>query len=215
MAPKSDDDVPVGGVHRTWVQVKEFLRTFDSWSEYRPIEDFELEAQHWASVGAKVLKELPWRFGRVAQAQAGALDSYAKWFQQPMPESSQLIAFENVCLAYTSEQSDTQKRLRQVVKNRDNDCYVYLSIKINYKPPEDARRRMSLALNQSHAGNPTRRFKIMAGEALGLLGLCKAQRCNMARRSGANSKSLLSDLWANLLWDQHHFVSQSVFEIYE
>ena len=46
MAPKSDDDVPVGGVHRTWVQVKEFLRTFDSWSQYWPIEDFELEAQH-------------------------------------------------------------------------------------------------------------------------------------------------------------------------
>ena len=66
MAPKSDDDVPVGGVHRTWVQLKELLRTFDSWSQYRPIEDFELEAQHWASVGAKVLKELSWRFGRVA-----------------------------------------------------------------------------------------------------------------------------------------------------
>ena len=98
-------------------------------------------------MGAKVLKELPWRLGQVAQGQAGALDSYAKSFQQPMPESSQLIAFENVCLAYTSEQSDTQKRLRQVVKNRDNDCYVYLSIRIDYKPLENARRRMSLALN--------------------------------------------------------------------
>ena len=109
MAPKSDDDVPVGGVHRTWVQVKEFLRPFDLWSQYRPIEDFELEAQHWASVGAKVLKELPWRFGRVAQGQAGALDSYAKWFQQPMPESSQLIAFENVCVWHTHPSKVTHK----------------------------------------------------------------------------------------------------------
>ena len=55
----------------------------------------------------------------------------------------------------------------------------------------------------------------MAGEALGLLGLCRAQRCNFVKGAGANSRSMLSDLRANLLGDQHQFVSPSVFEIDE
>ena len=201
-------------VTRASQDVMAFCQGFAKWDEYKPVEDFESNEDHWAQTPFKVLKDIPWRMGKAGGAkQTGALDCFAQWFQLPMPDPSPTVAFTNACLEHRGRAEGDILATKK--KGENNDCYVYIPIGLDYKVNENCRERMKKALDAAYAGNPRARGKIMLAEALSLFGLYEVQRCNFITGIAANSKSMLSDLRANLFQENHSFISAAVFEIDE
>ena len=145
--------------------------------------------------------------------QTGALECFAQWFQLPMPEVSKTVSFSNACLEHRGREEGEVLAIK--AKTPDANCYVYIPIGLDYKVNDACRIRMKRALDYAYAGNPRARGKILLSEALSLFGLYDVQRCNFITGVAANSKSMLSDLRANLFQDTHHFISATVFEIDE
>ena len=163
---------------RTWDDVMGYLEHYSGWDDYVPVEDYDLDAKHWACVAAKAMKDFPWRLGKSSKGVTSGIDCFTEWFQSDMPEAVPLLALENTCVKYSPKGNAAGRHLEAVKKEESNHCYVYIPAKLNYRPSQDMRDRMTATLRDAYAGNARGQFKIMTCEALGLLGLCHVQRCN-------------------------------------
>ena len=166
-------------ITRSWGAVLDFLKTFSDWSTFYPVEDYELTGSQWRVKFAETLRGIPWRLAKSGAAPDG-LESFATWFNTPMPAPTCVLALTDATLKYSPTINEhggiSDGEMKQIPKEADEECNQYIPIPLHYMPSEEDRQRKNTELDAAYAGNPGGRFKTMALECLGLLGLQTMQR---------------------------------------
>lgn len=177
------------------------------WEEYKPINDYELRARHWAAALALAMGNMPWRLCAAKGNQA--LDSFGSWFATPLPKDTHHLNFDDATLRI--QEDGGVPTVTQVAKCPSNNCYQHIAAKLSWRPADEDRQKMQTFLASSYCGNTKGRLIVDIAELLGLLNLMRVPRMIFVRGTGGNAKSMISALRHNVAGGNHFFVSPTVF----
>ena len=80
-----------------------------------------------------------------------ALDCYAAWHQEPLPEDSRRLNLEDVAIEVQTEDGGIPK-LKPTKKSPTHKCSLHMSASVSWKPPDADHARMRKFMFTSYAG---------------------------------------------------------------
>ena len=192
-----------GNVEQSETAVLQALEGFVLGS-VRPVQPTRFKKIHWAGDAGLSTIGLANRFTSMGKTNS-VLDNFGNAFVHDRPERVHVVSFDDAALQFVDSE-DPKKRVKQIDKSPQNNCYTHVPAQLKYKPKQENVDRMRVVLAATFAGNEDARIIDMSMEALAIHNAAIPQELVVERDPGGGGKSTRSILRANVLRDGHKFV---------